>query len=149
MQGSYKFLSLSTRKKILRRKFIEIPVPDKVIENVNRIGLKDEMQKGLLFKDRNGDEYEFDNDKEYEIMDNGVKRIPSPFPDIATEAPEVLMEHEETFGVDEVVQADPMPTNKDRAMLAAENSGLDIGPLADERPTHPEVMRMKRCWIST
>jgi hypothetical protein len=42
------------------------------------------------------------------------------------------MEREEMFGIDEVVQADPMPTDKDRAMLAAKNSGLDIGLLADE-----------------
>ncbi len=76
-----------------------------MIEKVNRIGLKDKMQKNLLFKDRNGDKYEFVNDKEYEIADNRVKRIPSPFLDIATEAPGVLTECEEKFGVDEVVQA--------------------------------------------
>jgi hypothetical protein len=144
MQGSYKFLSLSTGKKIVRCKFIEILVPDKVIDKVNRIGLKDKMRKGLLFKDRNGDKYKFDNDKEYEIADNGVRRIPSLFPEIAAEAPGVLTEREKMFGVDEVVHADPMLTDKDRAMLAAKNSGLDIGPLANEQPTHPEVIEMLR-----
>jgi hypothetical protein len=42
------------QKEDRQAQIIEIPVPDKVIEKVNRICLKDEMQKGLLFKDRNG-----------------------------------------------------------------------------------------------
>ena len=127
MQGSYKFLLLSTGKKIIRRKFVEIPVPDKVIKKVNEIGLKDKMQEGLSFKNRNGEEYKFDNDNEYEMASNVNKGRLSPFPDIAAEAPGVLTECKETFGVDKVVQADPTPTDKDRAMLVAKNSGLNSG----------------------
>jgi len=96
-------MSLSTGKKIVRRKFTEIPLPDKVIEKVNRIGLRDKMKKGLSFKDRNGDEYEFDNDDEYEVVGDEGNMIPSPFPDVAAETPGVLTEREELFGVDEVV----------------------------------------------
>jgi hypothetical protein len=34
-------------------------------------------------------------------------REPNPFPDIAAEAPGVLTEQEDVFGVDEVVQEEP------------------------------------------
>ena len=103
MQGSYKFLSLSTGKKIVRRKFTEIPLPDKVIEKLNRIGLRDKMGNGLSFKDRNGVEYEFDNDDEYKVAQDEMNVIPSPFPDVTAEIPGVLTEHEEIFRVDKVV----------------------------------------------
>jgi hypothetical protein len=98
------------------------------------------MKKGLSFKDRNGGEYEFDNDDEYEVMGDEGNMLPSPFPDVAAETPGVLTEREEVFGVDEVVQADLLPTDEERAMLAARNSGLDIGPLVNERPARPEVI---------
>jgi len=41
MQGSYKFLSLSTGKKVTRRKFTEMPVTDSVIKMVNSLGKKE------------------------------------------------------------------------------------------------------------
>jgi hypothetical protein len=36
MQGSYKFMSLSTGKKIVRRKFMEMPITESVIRQVDR-----------------------------------------------------------------------------------------------------------------
>ena len=72
------------------------------------------MKKGLSFKDRNGNEYEFNNDDEYEVVGDEGNMIPSPFPDVAAETPGVLTEREELFGVDEVVQADLMPTDEER-----------------------------------
>ncbi len=100
------------------------------------------MGNGLSFKDRNGGEYEFDNDDEYKVAQDEMSVIPSPFPDVTAEITGVLTEHEEIFGVDEVVQADLMPTDEERAMLAARNSGLDIGPLTDEWPAWPEVIEL-------
>jgi hypothetical protein len=51
---------------------------------------KVKLQKGLSFKNRRGEEYEFDNDEEYEMVIEPSK--PAPFPDIAAEAPVVLTE---------------------------------------------------------
>jgi hypothetical protein len=51
---------------------------------------------------------------------------PAPYPDIPAEAPGMLMEHEEEFGVNDVVQEEMEETDKERAMLAAENLGLDF-----------------------
>jgi hypothetical protein len=49
---------------------------------------KDKLQKGLLFKNRHGEEYTFDNDEECKKVIEPNK--PAPFPDIAAEAPRVL-----------------------------------------------------------
>jgi hypothetical protein len=51
---------------------------------------------------------------------------PAPFPDIPAEAPGMLTELEEEYGVDEVVQDEPKESNEQQAMTAAENSGLDF-----------------------
>jgi hypothetical protein len=58
------------------------------------------------------------------------------------EVPGMLTEHEEALRVDKVVQSDAVPTDEDRAMLAAKNSGLTIGPFATERPVHPKVIKI-------
>ncbi len=58
---------------------------------------------------------------------------PAPFPDIAAEAPGVLTEQEEVFGVDEVVQKEPTQSDHERARLAAENSGLDFSSMLPKK----------------
>ncbi len=40
-QGSYKFLSLSTGKKVMRRKFTEMPMTDSVIKMIDSQGKKE------------------------------------------------------------------------------------------------------------
>jgi hypothetical protein len=66
---------------------------------------------------------------------------PAPFPDIPTKAPGMLMEREEKFGVDDVVQEEMEQTDKERAMLAAENSGLDFSTLPT-KVTSREVIKI-------
>ncbi len=68
-------------------------------------------------------ECEFNNDKEYEMLVEPDE--PAPFPDIPAEVSGMLTELEEEYGVDEVVQDKPKESNEQRAMMAAENSGLD------------------------
>ena len=41
LQGSYKFLSLMTGKKVMHRKFTEMPVTEVVIKQVEEMALKD------------------------------------------------------------------------------------------------------------
>ncbi len=120
LQGSYKFLSLETIKEVTRRKFMEMPVTEGVIKQVEEMAVKDGAVKGISFKDRKG--VKFDNDKEYEMLVKPDE--PAPFPDIPAEAPDVLMELEEEFGVNKVVQDKPKESNEQQAMMAAKNSGL-------------------------
>ncbi len=124
LQGSYKFLSLATVKKVTQRKFTKMPVTEAVIKQVEEMAVKDEAVKGISFKDRKGVEYKFDNDEEYEMLMEPNE--PAPFPDIPAEVPGVLTELEEEYGVNEVVQDKPEESNEQQAMMAAENSGLDF-----------------------
>jgi hypothetical protein len=68
LQGSYKFLSFATRKKVTCRKFTEMPVTEAVIKQVEEMAVKDGAVKGISFIDRKGVEYEFDNDEEYRML---------------------------------------------------------------------------------
>jgi hypothetical protein len=120
LQGSYKFLSLATGKKVTRRKFPEMPV----IKKVEEIAVKDGAIKGINFKDRKGLEYEFDNDEEYKMLVEPDE--PAPFPDIPADAPGMLTETEEEYGINNVVQDEPEMSDEQRAVLAANNSGLDF-----------------------
>jgi hypothetical protein len=51
LQGSYKFLSLATGKKVMRRKFTKMPVTEAVIEQVEEMAVKDGAVKAINFKD--------------------------------------------------------------------------------------------------
>ena len=95
LQGSYKFLSLTTGKKVTRRTFTEMPITESVIKQVEAIAVKDGAVIGINFKDRKGFEYEFDNNEEYELMVEPDE--PAPFPDIPTEAPGMLTELKEAY----------------------------------------------------
>jgi len=93
LQGSYKFLSLATGKKVTQSKFTEMPVTDAVIKQVEEMAVKDGAIKGINFKDRKGLEYEFDNDEEYEMLVEPDE--PAPFLDIPADAPGMLTKTKE------------------------------------------------------
>ncbi len=112
-------MSLTTGNKIIRRNFTKIPVTESIIKHVKEMAAKDRLQKGLSFRNRHGEEYKFDNDEEYKMVIESSE--PAPLPDIAAEAPGVLTEQEEVFGVDEVVQEGITQSNHERTRLAAEN----------------------------
>jgi hypothetical protein len=140
MQGSYKFLSLSTGNKVTQRKFKEMPMTDSVIRMVDSLGKKERCKNGLSFKNRKGDEDTFDNEDEYEMI--AEARIPVPFPDIAAEAPGILTKQEEMIGVNEVIQSEPEPSNKEQAMLAVANSGIDFSLPLEDQPNRGEIIEI-------
>ena len=84
------------------REFAGMPVTDAVIKQVEEMAVKDGAIKGIIFKDRKRIEYEFDNDEEYEMLVEPDE--PAPFPDIPADAPGMLTELEEEYGIDDVVQ---------------------------------------------
>ena len=54
LQGTYKFLSLATGKKIKRRAFTPYPMPDSVIKKVKAYGKLTALPGIFDFADRNG-----------------------------------------------------------------------------------------------
>jgi hypothetical protein len=54
MQGSYKFLNLRTGKRITRRRWTLLPMPQEVIERVNQLGTADGQPELFTFYDRKG-----------------------------------------------------------------------------------------------
>ncbi len=125
-QGSYKFMSLSTGKKIVRRKFTEMPMTESVMNQIDKWAKKDRTQNGLTFLNRKGMDYEFNDDDNQATL--VVRPEATPFPDIPAEAPGILTEHEKIHGAspiqDELTQSD-----EEQAALAAENSGMEFGPI--------------------
>ena len=69
-------------------------------------------------------------------------KILALFLDIAAEAPGILTEQEEIMGVNEVIQSEREPSNKEQAMLAAANSGIDFSTPSEDRPTKREVIEI-------
>ncbi len=126
MQGSYKFMSLSTGKKIVRCKFTEMPITESVIKQVDKWAKKDRAQNGLMFLNRNGLEYDFGDDDDQATL--GVLPEAAPFPDIPAEAPGILTEHEEINGVSPI-QDTPAQSDEEQAALAAENLGIEFGSI--------------------
>jgi hypothetical protein len=106
---------------------MELPITEYVIEQVEQMADKDGAVKGVSFKNRKGIEYEFDNDKEYEMLVEPEE--PAPYPDILAKAPGVLTEREEEFGVNDVVQEEMEQTDEEQAMLAVENLQIDFSSM--------------------
>ncbi len=115
-------MSLTTGKKIAWHKFTEMPMTEAVMKQIKKWAIKDRAQNGLTFKNRNGKEYEFNDDKEDTLI---VHPENAPFPDIPAEAPRILTKQEETQGVN-AIQEEPTQSNEKQALLAAENSGLEL-----------------------
>ena len=117
-----------------------MPMTDSVIKMIDSLGKKERCKNGLSFKNRKGEEYTFDNEDEYEMI--AEEKIPAPFPDIAAEVPGILTEQEEMMGVDEVIQSEREPSDEERAMLAAANSGMDFLAPQEDRPTKREMIEI-------
>jgi hypothetical protein len=53
-QGSYKFLSLRTGKRITRKQFKELPMPDYIIKRVEAMSEREKQDKTITFSNRSG-----------------------------------------------------------------------------------------------
>ena len=126
LQGSYKFMSLSTGKKIVRRKFTEMPITDCVIRQVSKLALKDKAMSGVTFMNKYGVEYTFNDEEEMTSASEERELAYAPFPDIPAEAPGMLTQHE----------------NIQHTMLAAENSGMSFDHVKNHPRHNPEVIEI-------
>jgi hypothetical protein len=75
-QGSYKLLCLRTGRKIVRKQFTELPMPDSVIKRVEAISARDKRSGNMVFSARDGttigDDRDDDDDEDVTAgLDNG------------------------------------------------------------------------------
>jgi hypothetical protein len=121
-QGTHKFLSLTTGKKIKRRFWTEYPaVPDSVIKKVEQLAARDGRYGNLSFANRNGDLFAW-NDEVDEEYDQMLVDRSNPHPDLPAELPGVLREEDIPVTTNAVVDEDEIPGVPERR--AAANAGL-------------------------
>ena len=57
LQGGYKFMNLQTGKKLTRCRWTSLPMPQEVIDRVNKLGEVDRQPYLLTFYDRHGNPF--------------------------------------------------------------------------------------------
>ncbi|KAL7460368.1 hypothetical protein ACHAXS_002287 [Conticribra weissflogii] len=117
LQGTYKFMCLSTRNVIKRRQFQELPMPESIIRKIQEWG-EAEGAGTLTFSDRHENPYPWNGE-----YDNTVEKRAKPGRAETAEFPgiEVLETREE-----EDADLDELNAERDRAARAAENANLDV-----------------------
>jgi hypothetical protein len=138
LQGSYKFMSLTTGRKIVRRRFTELPITDSVIKEVAKWASKDQAMTGIKFMDKHGIEYKFNEEDGMIAEEKQIKE--APFPDIPAEAPGMLTLHKSLMSGEDIMEDEPTPQDEERAMLAAENSGIEFDHAVEAR--HSKVIEL-------
>jgi hypothetical protein len=91
LQGTYKFLSLATRKKVKQRAFTLYPMPDLVIKKVKAYGKPTTLLGIFDFADRNGILFEWNN--EVDEFPEGIVEVEDVilYLSLATEHPGVVL----------------------------------------------------------
>ncbi len=91
LQGTYKFLSLATRKKVKRRAFTPYPMPDSVFKKVEAYGKSTTLPGIFDFADRNGIFFEWN--EEVDKFPKGIVDIEDAvlYPSLAAEHPGVVL----------------------------------------------------------
>ena len=122
MQGSYKFLNLRTGRRITRRKWTHLPMPQDVIDRVNELGRAEGQPELLTFFDRKG-----------RLVGDILQLRPIPEDEIDQRMSEADLEEQETI---------PEPANN--LEININNNIIDPeAPLVDnaDDPMEPEILR--------
>jgi hypothetical protein len=139
MQGSYIFMSPTTGKRIVRHKFTKMPITNSVKKQVAKWALKDCAITGLKFMDKYGIEYKFDKEEDA-IIKERIKDV-APYPDMPAETPGIMTQYKNLIDGENVIEDELVLSNEEQAMLAAENSGLEFGPVGKSHTTG-EVIKL-------
>ena len=91
LQGTYKFLSLATGKKVKQHAFTPYPMPDLVIKKVKAYGKSTALPSIFDFADRNGILFEWS--KEEDKFPKGIVEVEdiALYPSLAAEHPGVVL----------------------------------------------------------
>jgi hypothetical protein len=125
LQGTYKFLSLTTGKKGKRHAFTPYPMPDPVIKKVEAYGTSTALPGILNFADRNGILFEWN-----EVVDESPEGIDDIedvvlYPSLAAEHPGVVRGKDQTLPSIEV-ELVPQGQAEDAAACNANIQPFDV-----------------------
>jgi hypothetical protein len=97
LQGTYKFLSLATGKKVKRRAFMPYPMPDLVVKKVKAYGKSTTLSGIFDFADRNGILFEWN--EEVDEFSEGIVNIEDVvlYPSLAAEHPGVVLGQDQSL----------------------------------------------------
>ena len=104
-------MSLTTGKRIVRRKFTEMPITDSVKKQVAEWASKDQAITGLKFMDKNRIEYKFD-EEEHIIIEERLIDV-APYPDVPAEAPVIMTQYENLIDRENVIEDEPVLSNEE------------------------------------
>jgi len=99
LQGSVKFYCINTGRVLKHRSFTPMPMPDRVIKRVNKIGEREGRGQTFRFLNRQKQAYEWtdevpeDDDDFQGLLEDEVEA--APYPDISAELPGVELNEEE------------------------------------------------------
>jgi hypothetical protein len=120
LQGTYKLFSLNTFKKIKRRKFTVMPMPDSVIKKIERYANNNTARGNLDFADRNGVLFEWNDDVD-ENPEHIVEHEQEPYPSIESEFPGIDLQRDDI----QAVEADDEPPQGQLENAALENADIE------------------------
>jgi hypothetical protein len=89
--------------------------------------------------DKYGIEYKFDEEEDAIIEEKLIGMV--PYPDVPAEAPGIMTQYENLIDGENVIEDEPVLSDKERAMMAAENSGLEFGAVGKSH-TAGEVIKL-------
>jgi hypothetical protein len=110
-----------------------MPITDSVKKQVAKWASKDHIITGLKFMDKYGIKYKFDKEEDTIIEERPIDV--ALYPDILAEAPGIMTQYENLINGENITEDEPVSSNKEQAMLVAENLGLEFGPIGESRTT--------------
>ena len=115
LNGSTRFMCLTTGRKIIRRNFTALPMPDSVIKRIEEIAREEQISDGLVFQNRIQQESIDENDEELiEMVDEEMEPYPA----------EQDVNYKPVFIDENILDGGTMDDNE-CAAEAAENCGTD------------------------
>jgi hypothetical protein len=102
-------MSLTTGKRIVRRKFTKMPITDCVKKQVAKWTLKDRTITGLKFIDKYRIEYKFDKEEDAIIDERPIDV--APYPDIPAEVPGIITQCENLIVGESIIEDKPVSSN--------------------------------------
>jgi hypothetical protein len=139
LHKSHKFMSLTTGIRIVRCKYTNMPLTDSIKKQVAKWASKDHAIVGSKFMDKYGIKYAFDEEEDAIIKERPIDV--AQFPDVPAEAPGIMSQSENLINGEDVIEGKPVSNDEEQAMLVAENSWLEIGPV-NKLPTTGEVIEL-------